>query len=186
MKKITISTIVLAVLSFLVAGVSILLLEDTIPVHFGVDGKPDGYGSKYLILLFPILSTVIIAIMHLVCKVGKVSANYQKYLLVTGVALQSMFLVLSVVFSVFAFLYKQEEVAVDANRVVVPLMGLLLIVVGNYSPKVEKNRTLGIKTSWALYNEVTWQKSNRFMGIGGVVLGCILLAFGWFMEGTVG
>jgi uncharacterized membrane protein len=34
-------------------------LPDTIPIHYGADGKADGYGTKYTIFLLPLIGTVI-------------------------------------------------------------------------------------------------------------------------------
>ena len=57
MKKFKIAIICLMILSFVVVGVSFAFLEEVIPIHFGIDGKPDQYGSKYFMLIFPLFST---------------------------------------------------------------------------------------------------------------------------------
>ena len=36
------------------------------------------------------------------------------------------------------------------------LVGILLIVLGNYLPKVKRNYAVGIKTSWALNSDENW------------------------------
>lgn len=33
-------------------------LPDTIPVHFSIDGEPDGYGSKWTIISLPVMGTL--------------------------------------------------------------------------------------------------------------------------------
>lgn len=44
------------------------------------------------------------------------------------------------------------------------LLGLLFLWVGNYFPKLRRNRTLGIKVSWTLGNEENWNRTHRFAG----------------------
>ena len=44
------------------------------------------------------------------------------------------------------------------------LLGMLFLWVGNYFPKLRRNRTLGIKVSWTLGNEENWNRTHRFAG----------------------
>ena len=43
-------------------AVSYAGLPQTIPVHFGADGSPDGYGPKSTLVLFPVMSIVFFGI----------------------------------------------------------------------------------------------------------------------------
>ena len=38
---------------------------------------------------------------------------------------------------------------------------------------VPRNPILGIRTSWSEYNDVTWKKSNKFLGILLVIVGLV-------------
>ncbi|ASS37651.1 hypothetical protein AXF17_03750 [Mogibacterium pumilum] len=38
---------------------------------------------------------------------------------------------------------------------------------------VPKNPILGIRTAWSEYNDITWKKSNKFLGILLVIVGII-------------
>lgn len=62
-------------------------------------------------------------------------------------------------------------------------IGLLLLVIGNYLPKIRQNRTMGIKVKWVLEDEANWNATHRFGGKVWVVCGfacmfCSLLPFG--------
>ena len=157
MKKYKITMIIILLLSLITCGVSLMFLGDIVPSHIGVNGKPDQWASKYFILLFPGIMSLITIIMLLLCKVAKLTENYKKYMLLTGTILNVMFYVLSVVF----------------------------IVLGNFMPKIEKNRTLGLKTYWSMYNEVTWQKTHRFTGFVSVIVGVLTLVAGLFFKELV-
>ena len=60
------------------------------------------------------------------------------------------------------------------------LVGILLVVLGNYLPKSKQNYTIGIKLPWTLHNSDNWNKTHRLAGYlwtaGGLVLiGCNFL-----------
>ena len=184
MKKFKIAIICLMILSFVVVGVSFAFLEEVIPIHFGIDGKPDQYGSKYFMLIFPLFSTIVGVTMLLVNKYGKNSDNYNKYMLLVGVLIECVFIVLSVYMSVYAYQYN-SEIVLDASKIFMPLMGAMFILMGNFMPKIEKNRTLGFKIYWSMYNEVTWQKTHRFGGFVMVVGGILTILAGIFFKEMV-
>ena len=64
------------------------------------------------------------------------------------------------------------------------LLGIVLIVVGNYLPKCRQNYMIGIKLPWTLDNEENWDYTHRMAGkwwiIGGVLR--ILLGFQKFVD----
>lgn len=185
MKKFKFAIICLMLLSLVITGVSFMFLGDIIPIHIGIDSTPDQYGSKYFILVFPFVMCVNGVTMLLVVKYAKVTENYKKYTLLTGVILEAMFLLLLLVFSVYIIQYTEDTPAFDISKIMMILFGLLFIVMGNYMPKIEKNRTLGIKTVWSMYNEVTWQKTHRFSGFVGIIVGVLCLLLGFFFKEMV-
>ena len=185
MKKNSIIIMCLMLMMWVVVGISFTFLNDIVPIHFGADGNPDQYGSKYFILLFPGIGMVIGLTMLLVAKYGKVSENYQKYLLATCIILETIFFILTVVFVVYAMTYLEETPAFDISKIMMVVIGSMFIIMSNFMPKIEKNRTLGIKTTWSMYNEVTWQKTHRFAGFMGVVVGVLMLASGIFFADIV-
>ena len=179
MKKYKICIICLMILIVVFASLSLMFLPDTIPTHFGPTGQPDQYGSKYFALMFPGISIILGVIMLLVSVKGKASDNYKKYLLIFALIIQCVFLVVTVVFVLQALAYVEKFPEFDISKVMMILFGILFIVIGNFMPKVHKNSTLGLKTSWALYNDTTWQKSQRFCGIMSVLIGvlCLISSF---------
>lgn len=58
------------------------------------------------------------------------------------------------------------------------LVGVLLIVLGNYLPKVKRNYAVGIKTSWALNSDENWVLSNRVGGYCMVIAGILYIVLG--------
>lgn len=60
--------------------------------------------------------------------------------------------------------------------IVPALVGLLLIVVGNYLPKSKQNYTVGIKIPWTLNNETNWNKTHRLAGYVWIIGGLLMFA----------
>ena len=55
------------------------------------------------------------------------------------------------------------------------LLGVLFLWVGNYFPKLRRNRTLGIKVSWTLGNEENWNRTHRLAGFLWVLCGLVMI-----------
>ena len=65
------------------------------------------------------------------------------------------------------------------------LLGLLFLWVGNYFPKLRRNRTLGIKVSWTLGNEENWNRTHRFAGKLWVCCGLVIAISAALPKGFV-
>ena len=59
------------------------------------------------------------------------------------------------------------------------LLGVLLIVTGNYMPKAKRNRTYGIKIKWTLENDDNWVATHRLAGKVFVGAGIVTLITGF-------
>ncbi|MEO8171832.1 MAG: SdpI family protein, partial [Sediminibacterium sp.] len=71
----------------------------------------------------------------------------------------------------------------NVNKLVLPILGLLFSVLGNYMHSIKPNYFVGFRTPWALENEDNWRKTHQLMARiwvpGGLVitLGTLLLPF---------
>ena len=185
MQKSKIWTIVFNVLTLVLTVATFSFLNNEIPIHFGIDGKPDQYGSKYFILLFGGLACIISVVMLIVGKSKKLTDNYRKYLHKTSLMLSILFFVLTVIFAVFGITYNENVEITNISKIIIPILGALFIFLSNMMPKIEKNKTLGFKTYWSMYNEVTWQKTHRLAGLYGVVLGVLVIILSFFFDDVV-
>ena len=146
-------------------------LPDTMPIHWDVEGNPDGYGSKaFAAIWLPLMMAGLNLITHFGLNTDPKKANSSKILKLIG-KLTIPFLSLTLLpITVFAGLgYK-----IAIEKIVPAFVGLLFIIVGNYLPKSKQNYTVGIKLPWTLDNETNWNKTHRLAGylwiIGGVVM----------------
>ncbi len=52
-------------------------------------------------------------------------------------------------------------------------VGALLIVLGNYMPKIKPNYFIGIRTPWTLESEAVWNKTHRLGGKVFIAMGML-------------
>jgi len=78
----------------------------------------------------------------------------------------------------------------DMNvQIIMPLLvGLVMVIIGNWLPKCKQTYTLGIKLPWTLADEDNWNRTHRFAGpiwvaCGMIIMVCALIggAFLWVM-----
>jgi uncharacterized membrane protein len=61
-------------------------------------------------------------------------------------------------------------------RLAMPIIvGVLMIVIGNYAPKIQSNWFFGIRTPWTLTSEESWRRTHRLAGWLFVAGGAVVL-----------
>ena len=155
-------------------------LPAVIPTHWGFDGAVDGTGPKWMALILAVLPFLMLALFRIIPAIDPKGKNYEKFS-----AIYNGFIVGMVVF--FAALSWMTELAVFAPAVMnkgfvallVPfLLGLLLLVMGNYMPRIKQNYTFGCKTPWALNDEHNWNRTHRMGGIVLTLIGAVCMVSG--------
>ncbi len=151
-------------------------LPDTVPLHWGMDGKADGFGSPWVVVL--IVPAILLAL-HWLCILvtWKDNANNEqsrKVLTLTYWILPFI----SVIMSIFVYAAAFGHTVHMLSAVWI-ILGATFILIGNYLPKCRHNRTIGIKIKWTLANEENWNKTHRIAGIVSVAVGvlCFPAAF---------
>jgi len=60
--------ILIAIINLVYAAYSFANMPDIIPIHFGIDGKPNGWGGKYTIFFIPLINLTLVCFMASVRK----------------------------------------------------------------------------------------------------------------------
>lgn len=60
--------ILIAIINLVYAAYSFANLPATIPIHFGINGKPNGWGEKYTIFFIPLINLALVGFMTSVRK----------------------------------------------------------------------------------------------------------------------
>ena len=62
---------------------------------------------------------------------------------------------------------------------------LLLVLIGNYLPKIRSNSIIGIRTKWTLSNHDTWYKTHKFSGKLFVICGIVFAPVCFFTSSKI-
>lgn len=187
-----------AVISIVITALAVQFMPDLVPMHYNMAGEIDRWGSRYENFIFP----AIIVGMSLFWQVfiwfyekklrtadnDKERAEAEsngKVIKITAVATNIMFTIMQCFFLYGAYVEAASNAthaAIDIGKVSCILLGLFFIVLGNFMPKARKNSALGVRTTWSMYNDVTWMKSNRVGAVLFVVVGVLDIVTAFLVE----
>ncbi len=60
------------------------------------------------------------------------------------------------------------------------LLGLFIVILGNFLPKCPQNYTIGIKLPWTLHDEENWNYTHRLAGFVWVIGGILMIINAFF------
>ena len=140
-------------------------LPDTIAIHFDMNNNPDNFASKgFAVFGMPALMVLLQAFC---CFVNDINAHKhgdrKKLELVTKWIIPVMTLILQAVTLIYAL-----GAGLDIRRIVAVIVGVIMIVTGNYTPKLDYVKNRDIDTEKA-------RRINRFIGIMSVIAGIIFI-----------
>ena len=168
LKRLLLTSVI--ILLPIVAGVILWdQLPNIVPIHFGANGKPDGYATRFVAVF--VMPLVLLAF-HWLCTLGTAADPKNKNIdkkalgLVLWICPMISLLVNGVVY------VTALGIAIDIIMIFGLFFGCLFVVIGNYMPKCRQSYTMGIKLPWTLENEDNWNRTHRFAGrlwtVGGL------------------
>ncbi|MEE3491440.1 DUF1648 domain-containing protein [Ruminococcus sp.] len=184
-KKITI--ILLAILPTIYSAIAVFfILPDTVAAHFGIDGTPDRYGSKYEAFLFPAIILVIALLYFLFRKFQQKSSTEDNERTARNLdILDTVIMIVMVLFNALCvfFLTMMKNPVTMKNKenmifvIISTVVGVLFILLGNILPKTKPNSFIGVRMSWCMDSDEHWYITNRNCGIAMVLAGiCTVIA----------
>jgi uncharacterized membrane protein len=149
-------------------------MPDKVPVHWGITGEPNRYGSKMEQLTMSALPLVLFLFLNYLPSIDPKKESYKKhsnaYSIINFVII--LFLIILNLTGLFSALGYNMQF-----QIIVPvLMGILFIVLGNFMTQIRHNYFFGIRTPWTLASEYVWKKTHRFGGYIFVVIGLVPLS----------
>lgn len=141
-----------------------------VPIHFNIHNQPDDYASKnFVIFVMPLL----MILLHLICcgaeNVSDSSkSNPKQVKWLVRLIIPTITMVLECITVMFVL-----EKLTDIGLICISMIGVLMILLGNYMPKTRPNLVFGIKLPWTVTNEEVWHKTHRLAGwlmvLGGII-----------------
>ena len=162
-------------------------LPPIVPLHYGISGKPDRYGSKNEFLVFQLGFGVVALFVYLLLRfisvidpkkqVSSGAQTFQK--LALGLVLFLSALSLAITFSTLNQSFK-------IDKLLFPVIGLFFAFLGNVMYNIKPNYFAGIRTPWTLEDEDNWRATHHLAGklwfAGGIIITVVML----FVHGKAG
>lgn len=146
-----------------------------LPIHWGLNGQPDGFAGKWTALLLPpgiiaALSLVFYALPAIEPRREGLERSQGLYLwgwvaiLLMGAAIE------------LALVAPALGWPIDAGRTIVGATGAMLVLIGNQLGKSRSMYLIGMRTPWTLASEDVWIRTHRLAGKLMVAGGLLIVA----------
>jgi len=167
---------------------------DTVTTHWNFQGEPDGYSGKAVGAFgMPALMIgiyILLLVMPLLDPKRDRYHDFEKVYHMFKAGFLFFFFCMVAATGFFNLGYD-----VPINYIIPFLVGLLLMMIGNFMGKIKNNWFMGIRTPWTLASEDVWNKTHRMGGYSFIFLGLVIMvapfvqpaiALGLLIAGVVG
>lgn len=175
-RKTLIITTIITLLPMLAGVILWNKLPAQFPIHFNAAGEVDGWSSKVFGVFG--LPLILVAFQWL-CGLGSLKMDPKAENL-EGKVFSLVLWIIPVLSVVLNALVYCTALGMDMNvQIIMPLLvGLVMVIIGNWLPKCKQTYTLGIKLPWTLADETNWNRTHRFAGPIWVVCGMVIMVCG--------
>lgn len=154
-------------------------LPKSVIIHLDFAGNPDGYASKYTLLILPLLS-IIMGILFIYAGNGeKLSSNdscrNKKPSLINGIMALLILNVTTILFIYIGFNGLPNGDLTNPNTLITIVTSIAIIIMGNIMPKTQRGNMIGLRTSWSKSTDEAWAVSQKIGGITFIIVGILVL-----------
>lgn len=123
-------------------------LPETIPTHWGYNGQVDGWSPRWMDLILAGLPLLLLVFLYVIPRIDPKAENFEKHRAIwngcqTGITLFLVAISWITELSVFGALPQKDSLV---SSLICGGVGILLIGVGNYMPRIRQNYTFGCRT----------------------------------------
>jgi len=175
-------TVLALVVSWGATLFALWVFPDRIPAHWNALGEVDRWGSKYELLLVPVVQLLVVGLLQVWPALDPTRrGSWRSWsTLVAVVGWGFSLLQLGLLYLVHAALGGAPGRL--ALRGLWIAMGLFFLLLGYYLPKVPQNWVLGVRTPWTLASPRAWQITHRVAGRILMGFGLALVVLGLFLP----
>ena len=150
-------------------------LPNTVPMHYGMNGKVDRYGNKSELFIVLFIILFVSAFIYLLFKYlpaidpkkqVKYSEDAFKKL---GFGIVFFLSLLNLI-----IVYTTAHPGLHVQKLILPVVSLLFAFLGNVMHNIKPNYFAGVRTPWTLESPDTWKATHRLTGklwfAGGILL----------------
>lgn len=178
-RKIYLLDVILTFLPILLALCVVWYAPETIATRFDFEGNVVATGSRWTILILPILILLFSGLMKWIDDKGLVGSQNKE--ISRYIFRLTLLLFNAIAFFQFVLILTGVSVGTQKVRFLAFLIGLFMIFIGNVSPKIkETNKHFGFRVPWIMNNDEAFRKTQRFFGFASMVSGVIFILISLF------
>jgi len=134
-------------------------LPAQMPIHWDINGQPNGYGPHWL---YPVIAIGIYVLLLVLPGIDPLKKNYEIF----GDSYFKLRLILVLFFSATSVCMMVNELYHNINigKVISSSVFLLLALFGNYMGNLRRNYFIGYKIPWTLNSDEVWKKTHVLAG----------------------
>jgi uncharacterized membrane protein len=160
-------------------------LPQSMAVHWGLDGNPNGWMPRPVAAFFApafilVLGQFLLLLPRIDPRVGGSSPTSSAYESIVAAALLLLLACHGIVLAI-ALGYP-----VPVGRIVPALVGALFVVMGRAMPRLPPNRWNGIRTPWTLADDHVWARTHRLAGVSMTGAGIAMIVAALSLPASLG
>jgi uncharacterized membrane protein len=176
------AVLVLLIAPILFLGIIYKNLPAEVPLHFGIDGKPDRFGNKNeLLISIGILTLVNAGVFLLLSNLHKIDPKKSAATSIATVRKIAFAMVGFISIISILIIQSASSAGKEMPELLLPVIGIFFAILGNLMYSVKPNYFVGIRTPWALEDEDNWRMTHRLAGklwfAGGVLVSVTAIFF---------
>ena len=154
-------------------------LPEQMATHFDENGNANGWSSKAMAVFgFPVFLLAVHWFGVYFTAADPKRQNISDKMLMLVLWLAPM---VSVLGCGSTYMYAIDS-SINTATIGIVFAGCLLLVLGNYMPKMKQSYTIGIKIPWTLHSEENWNRTHRFAGKITMAAGIIVMIGGFLKQ----
>ncbi len=147
----------------------------TVPRHWNVEGRPDGFGpAGFAFLMIPAITAVVVVLMGVLPRIEPRRENLRRSAPAYRTVAFAFVALMTVIQAVEVLAGTGHDVPV--GFVIGGGVGVLFVVVGNVLTTVRSTFLFGVRTPWTLSSDRSWDRTHRLVGRLLVLTGLAMVA----------
>lgn len=179
-KKYSLEIIFLTILPLIITLFILPNLPDNLIMHFNLAGEADRIGNKNELIILPLINILLGILLPILPNKNPSASFFNKY------SVEFTLVLINIICYIMLFIsYKNINNINNLINVFWTSLCLLLVLIGNYLPKIRNNSIIGIRTKWTLSNHDTWYKTHKSSGKLFVICGIVFAPVCFFTSSKI-
>jgi uncharacterized membrane protein len=152
-------------------------------IHWDMHDRADGYAPRAIAaMIFPLINVIAVGLAMLAPRWRAFHRRVVRMGRVYGVVC------LAIALSLFCIqvicMLVDIGVHLPIGQMILLVVGLLIVVIGNFMSKVRRNLFFGIRTPWTMSNDTVWERTHRIGSVLFFSLGIVIVLASLFAPLT--